>query len=171
MNTNSSRILRPAKLGFIFTTTLVALALNMLPWPDVRWVPDFLAVVIIFWCTHQPRKMGMGVAFVLGLAMDVVNGTLIGQHALAYTLLAFGAFVIHRRVHWFTQWQQSLHVLALLLIAQTVMLIVRMIAGGTFPGMLIYVGSVISALLWPVVTLILLTPQRMAENVDANRPL
>ena len=171
MNMSSSRILRPAKTTFILGTTIAALAFNMLPWPDVRWVPDLLAIVIVFWCTHQPRKMGMGVAFVLGLAMDVVNGSLIGQHALAYTLLAFGAFIIHRRLHWFPQWQQSLHVLVLLLIAQTVMLIVRMIAGGTFPGLMIYVGSLVSALLWPVVSLVLLTPQRMSENVDANRPL
>lgn len=171
MNISSTRILPPAKIGFILGTTLIALALNMLPWPDVRWVPDFLAIVIVFWCTHQPRKIGMGFAFVLGLAMDVVNGTLIGQHALAYTLLAFGAFVIHRRMHWFTQWQQSLHVLVLLLIAQTVMLIVRMIAGGTFPGLLIYFGSFVSALLWPVITFVLFSPQRRPENVDANRPI
>ncbi|HKY02674.1 MAG TPA: rod shape-determining protein MreD [Burkholderiales bacterium] len=171
MKVGSQRILRPAKITFMLSTTLVALAFNMLPWPDVRWVPDLMALVLVFWCIHQPRKMGMGLAFVLGLLMDVVNGTLIGQHALAYTLLAFGGYAVHRRILWFTQWQQSLHVLVLLLLAQTVMLAVRMIAGGTFPGLLIYFGSFVSAALWPVVTFLLLAPQRMPDSVDENRPL
>ena len=128
-------------------------------------------MIIVFWCIHQPRRMGMGLAFLLGLLMDVVNGTLIGQHALAYTLLAFGAYAIHRRVLWFTQWQQALHVLVLLLIEQIVMMTVRMIASGTFPGWLIFFGPVLSALLWPVLTLLLLAPQRRPEHRDANRPL
>lgn len=167
----SQRILRPAKLGYILFTLLAGLAFNILPWPDVRWVPDMLALILVFWCIHQPRRVGMGFAFLLGLMMDVVNGVLIGQYALAYTLLAFGAYAIHRRVLWFTQWQQAMHVLVLLLIGHVVSLVVRLIAGGTFPGWLIFFGPLLSALLWPIVTVILLAPQRRPENRDANRPL
>jgi rod shape-determining protein MreD len=171
MRSVSQRILRPATVSFILFTLFAALIFNTMPWPDVRWVPDALAMVIVFWCIHQPRRMGMGLAFFFGLMMDVVNGTLIGQYALAYTLLAFGAYAIHRRVLWFTQWQQALHILVLLLIVQAVMLVVRTIAGGTFPGWLIFFGPILSALLWPLVSVLLLTPQRRPENRDANRPL
>jgi rod shape-determining protein MreD len=171
MSSSPQRILRPAKISFILLTAFLGLAFNMMPWPDVRWIPDVLALVIVFWCINQPRKVGMGIAFVLGLLMDVVDGTLIGQHALGYTLLAFGAYIMHRRIHWFTQWQQALHVLVLLVVAETVMLAVRMVAGGTFPGLMIYLGSVISALLWPVVAVLLLVPQRRPDSIDANRPL
>lgn len=171
MSSNPQRILRPARISFMLLSAFLALAFNMLPWPDVRWIPDMLALVIVFWCIHQPQKMGMGLAFVLGLFMDVVDSTLIGQHALGYTLLAFGAYVVHRRIHWFTQWQQALHILVLLMIAETVMLLVRMVAGGTFPGLMIYFGSALAALLWPVVTLLLLAPQRRPDHVDKNRPI
>jgi len=171
VSSDPQRILRPARISFMLMSAIAALAFNMLPWPDVRWIPDLLALVIVFWCIHQPRKMGMGLAFVLGLFMDVVDGTLIGQHALGYTLLAFGAYIVHRRIHWFTQWQQALHILALLVIAETVMLMVRMVAGGTFPGLMIYFGSILGALLWPLITLLLLTPQRRPDHVDQNRPL
>jgi rod shape-determining protein MreD len=167
----SQRILRPAKVSFMILTMLIALGFNMLPWPDVRFVPDLLALVILFWSSHQPRKMGMGLAWVLGLLMDSVNGTLIGQFALGYTLLAFGGHAIHRRVLWFSLPQQSLHVFVLLFASQCAMLAVRMVAGGTFPGFLTFVGSFIGALLWPIITPLLLAPQRAPENIDENRPI
>lgn len=167
----SQRILRPAKISFMIFTMLIALGYNMLPWPDVRFVPDLLALVILFWSIHQPRKMGMGLAWVLGLLMDAVNGTLIGQFALGYTLLAFGGYAIHRRVLWFSLPQQSLHVFVLLIASQAAMLAVRMIAGGTFPGFLTFIGSFICALLWPIATALLLAPQRAPENIDENRPI
>ena len=57
------RILLPAKVGFIALSVLVALALNLLPWGDFPAIPDFVALVLVFWCIHQPRRMGMGIPF------------------------------------------------------------------------------------------------------------
>jgi len=164
-------ILLPVKGGFMALSVTVALLLNLLPWRDLRGVPDFLALVIAFWCIHQPRKMGIGIAWVLGLVMDASNGTLIGQHALAYAVVAFGAQWLHRRILWFPIWQQALHVLALLLASHALMLLVRMAAGGTFPGWSFFAGSFIAAALWPVATYVLLAPQRRPEIVDENRPI
>lgn len=171
MRADSPRILRPANGFFIAFSLLGALAFNLLPWPDLRLVPDLLALALTFWCIHQPRKIGVGIAWVLGLAMDAANGALIGQHALAYAFLAFGAQSIHRRVLWFPVWQQGLHVLVLLLLTQAVMLGVRLIAGGTFPGWLVFVGSAIAAMLWPFVTDLLLAPQRAPDDIDETRPI
>src|SRR5260364_373261 len=67
-------------------------------WPGA---PDFVALVLLFWDIHQPRKVGIGIAFALGLLMDVHDASLLGEHALAYTLLSYGAIMIHRRVLWF----------------------------------------------------------------------
>jgi len=164
-------ILLPVKRSFMAISITVALLLNLLPWRDLRGVPDFLALVIAFWCIHQPRKMGIGIAWVLGLVMDASNGTLIGQHALAYAVVAFGAQWLHRRILWFPIWQQALHVLALLLVSHALMLVARMAAGGTFPGWSFFSGSFIAAALWPVVTYVLLAPQRRPEIVDENRPI
>lgn len=164
-------ILLPVKVGFIALSLTLALLFNLLPWPDLRGVPDLLALVIAFWCIHQPRRMGIGIAWLLGLVMDAANGTLIGQHALAYTVIAFGAQWLHRRILWFPIWQQALHVLFLLLASQTLMLVARMATGGTFPGWSFFLDSFIAAALWPVATHVLLAPQRRPEHVDENRPI
>lgn len=165
------RILLPVKAGFMALTTLFALLFNLLPWPDVTGLPDMLALVIVFWCIHQPRKMGIGAAWLLGLMMDSANGALLGQHAFAYAVLAFAAVQLSRRILWFSIWPQALHVLLLLLGAQLLMLSVRLAAGGAFPGFIWLAGSGIGALLWPVVTFLLLIPQRQPEIVDADRPI
>jgi rod shape-determining protein MreD len=120
---------------------------------------------------HQPRRVGIGAAFVSGLLMDVHNGALFGEHALAYTLLAYGAITLHRRMLWFPVGAQSLHVLALLLIAQCVSLAVRLWVGGSFPGWGYFASSVIGAAIWPLVTWILLAPQRRPLERDDTRPL
>jgi rod shape-determining protein MreD len=164
-------ILQPVKVSFMIASLVAAFAFNLLPWQDVRGVPDLLALVLTFWCVHQPRKMGIGIAWVLGLLMDASNGVLIGQHALAYTALAYAAQGLHRRILRFTLLQQALHVLVLLMASQLAMLAARMIAGGTFPGWSFFLGSVIGAALWPLVTFVLLAPQRQAVEVDETRPI
>ncbi|MCC6610835.1 MAG: rod shape-determining protein MreD [Burkholderiales bacterium] len=164
-------ILLPVKVSFIALTLLVALLFNLAPWPDLRGVPDMLALVIAFWSIHQPRKMGIAIPWALGLVMDAGNGALIGQHAFAYAILAFGAQTLHRRILWFPLWPQTLHVLVLLLATQALMVAVRLLAGGTFPGWSFFAGSVIAAALWPAATHALLAPQRRPETVDENRPI
>ena len=133
-------------------------------------MPDFLALVLVFWNVHQSRRVGVGVAFVFGLLMDVHSGAVLGQHALAYTLLSFFAITIHRRLLWFTVPSQAVQILPLFLAAQAVSLLVRLIAGGMFPGWELILAPVFEALLWPVATWLLLAPQRRAPDPDENRP-
>jgi len=171
MAANPQYILQPVKVGFMIASLFAALAFNLLPWQDVRGVPDLVALVLAFWCVHQPRKMGIGVAWVLGLLMDAANGVLIGQHALAYAALAYAAQGLHRRILRFTLLQQALHMLVLLLGSQLIMVVARMAAGGTFPGWPFFLGPIISAALWPLATFVLLAPQRQAAEVDETRPI
>jgi rod shape-determining protein MreD len=130
-----------------------------------------VALVLTFWCVHQPRKIGIGIAWFLGLVMDAGNGALLGQHAFAYAFLAFAAVSLHRRVLWFSPWRQAVHVLVLLLASQMLMLAVRLVAGGVFPGLTYFAGAFIAAALWPVASFLLLLPQRRPESVDENRPI
>ena len=157
-------ILRPVRVSTILLSFLGALLLNFLPWKDLRLVPDFVALVLCFWCIRQPRLVGLGVAWALGLLTDAGNGVLLGQHALAYSLLAFLAIGLSRRVLWFGAVQQALHVAALLLVAQGVLLLVRIGAGAGFPGWAIVVGPLAGALLWPALSWLLLMPQRRLER-------
>jgi rod shape-determining protein MreD len=165
------RILLPVNVGYMALTVVLALLFNLMPWRDLVGVPDMVALVLAFWCVHQPRRMGIGAAWFVGLMMDAGNGSLLGQHAFGYAFLAFGAISLHRRILWFSLWRQAAHVLVLLLACQALMLAVRMIAGGAFPGVAYFVSSVVAAALWPTASFVLLLPQRRPESVDENRPL
>ena len=170
-NFTSSRILLPARSWFIALTLILALLANMLPtayWPGI---PDWVALVLCFWCIREPRRVGMGWAFVLGLAMDVADGAILGQHCFAYVLLAYAATSLSRRILWFPLPQQALQVLPLLIGAQAVQMLMRMVAGGDFPGWGYLIGPPIAALLWIPGTFLLLLPQYQPVERDANRPL
>ena len=158
-------------LMIICTAVFFARMLNLLPLGRVPWMPDFLAVVLVFWNVHQSRRVGIGAAFLFGLAMDVHDGAVLRQHALAYTLLAFFATTIQRRLLWFTVPSQAVQILPLFFAAHLVSLVVRMIAGGMFPGWDLLLAPVFEALLWPLVTWVLLAPQRRPPDPDENRPL
>ena len=139
--------------------------------PLFIWSSLLLAIVLVFWSVHQPLRVGIGAAFVFGIAMDVHQTSLLGQHALAYTALSYFAITIHRRLLWFTVPSQAVQVLPLFAAAHAIELAIRMIAGGVFPGVSLLLAPVIESLLWPVVSVILLAPQRRAPDPDENRPL
>jgi rod shape-determining protein MreD len=164
---SSPQILLPVRVSTIVVSFAVALFLNFLPWRDLRLIPDFVALVLAFWCVRQPRLVGLGVAWTLGLLSDAGNGVLLGQHALAYSLLAFLAVWLSRRILWFGPMLQSLHVALILFVAQAAELIVRLAASDPFPGWPIFVGPLLGAVLWPVVTWLLLLPQRRPVNEQA----
>lgn len=156
----SRQILQPVRVSTIIASFALALFLNFLPWRDLRVVPDFVALVLVFWCVRQPRLVGLGVAWTLGLVTDAGNGVLLGQHALSYSLLAFLGIWLSRRILWFGSGLQALHVGAMLLVAQGVSVLVRLAAGNDFPGWPIIVGPLAGALLWPFASWLLLSPQR-----------
>jgi rod shape-determining protein MreD len=108
---------------------------------------------------------------VLGLVVDAGNGVLLGQHALAYSALAFCAIALSRRILWFEAWGQMLHVLLLLEGAQLVALGVRLVAGAEFPGWSLFAGPLAAAALWPALSWLLLIPQRRPIEIDENRPI
>jgi len=157
----------PVRLSTIVGSFALALFLNFLPWRDLRLMPDFVALTLCFWCIRQPRLVGLGIGWMLGLLTDAGNGVLLGQHALAYSIIAFLAVWLSRRILWFGPGLQALHVLVILLVAQGVQLLVRVAAGGASPGWPILVGPIIGAMLWPLVTWLLLLPQRRAQKEQA----
>lgn len=165
------QLLLPANPLFIWFSLLAAMLANMLPLGRTPWMPDLLALTVVFWSVHQPLRVGIGAAFIFGLAMDVHQSALLGQHALAYTALSFFAITIHRRLLWFTVPSQAVQVLPLFIAAHVIELVIRMIAGGVFPGFSFLLAPVLEALLWPVVSIVLLAPQRRAPDPDENRPL
>jgi rod shape-determining protein MreD len=163
-------LLLPASPFFIWSTLLLAMMVDMLPVGRIPWMPDVLAVVIVFWSVHQPLRVGVIAAFLFGLAIDVHEASLLGQHALAYTTLSYFAITVHRRLLWFTVPSQAVQVLPLFAAAHGIEVAIRLLAGGAYPGATVLLAPVVEAILWPVVSVLLL-PQRRAPDPDENRPL
>ena len=160
--------LLPPRRRYVAVTLGAAFILNLAPLPEVLQLirPDLVALTLLYWAIAHTRKLGLFPAWLLGLFMDVADGTLFGQHALAYSVLIFLAIFFRRRVLMFGMRYQMLHVLAMLLAAQLAMLLVRSMAGAEFPGLWYFVGSFLGAALWPVVLVVVTVPLR--PKVDPN---
>ncbi len=167
----SSRILLPVRLWFIYLSLLVALGLEYIPSGRFPGVPDWVALVLAFWCIREPLRIGVGAGFIFGLLLDIGLGAAMGQHALAYVVLAWLANGVARRVLWFSPLQQALHVLPILLVAQLLMVLVRLVAGAEFPGWTYFLSSFTGLLLWLPLTFLLLLPQYQPVDRDDNRPI
>jgi rod shape-determining protein MreD len=170
-NFTSSRILLPVRPWFIIFSLIFALLANLLPTAHWPGIPDWVALIICFWSIREPRRVGMGWAFLLGLAMDVADGAVLGQHCFAYVLLAYTAAAQARRILWFPVSQQALQVLPLLLATQILQLLMRLLAGADFPGWGYLIGPFLASLLWIPGTFMLLLPQYQPVERDENRPL
>ncbi len=159
MNTDfrkDQEFLLPASAGFIALSLFVAVMLNWLPWHG--WAlalrPDFVALVLLYWCTHKPHRIGIGTAWLVGIFADVADASLFGQHALASSVLAFGGIVLHRRMQMFNLREQSLHVFPMLLLGYATYAAVHWQVRG-YVAWEYFFGSVVSALLWIPMTLLL----------------
>jgi rod shape-determining protein MreD len=168
---SSSRILLPVRPWFIVLSLLAALCLNYLPTSNWPGVPDWVALLVVFWSVRESRRVGMGWGFMLGLAMDVADASLLGQHALAYVLASYGASSLARRILWFPLGQQALHIFPLLMLVQLVQTVVRAVAGAEFPGFGYFIGPFVATALWLPLTYLLLLPQYQPVERDANRPI
>ena len=154
-----------ANRAFIWASVGGALLLNWLPWHGM-WLalrPDFVALVLLYWCTHKPYRVGIGIAWMVGILADVADASLFGQHALAYSVLAFGGIVLHRRVQMFDLRQQTLQVFPILLLAYVVYAAVHWQLHG-YIAWAYFSGSLISALLWVPLTLLLQVLRRPRAN-------
>lgn len=163
-------ILLPVKGAHIALSLGAALMLNLLPWSGAwLWVkPDFVALVVLYWCVEQPRRVGFISAWVLGLLMDVGDGALFGQHALAYSILAYAGIVLHRRVRMFSGTAQVTHVVVLLLMNDIIVLCIRLAAGADFPGLQYFIGSFVAGALWLPLGALLRLPQRPRNDPDTG---
>src|SRR5438132_3649109 len=155
-------ILLPAKPWFVMLTLLLGLVCNLTPMSsdDLMLKPDFLALAILYWCIQEPRLIGVGIAWCVGLVMVVADATVFGQHALAYAVLAYAAEYFRRRVLRFPLWQQAAQVAVLLLACSALVLVIRVVGGAPTPRWTYAVGPLVGALLWPLITVVLQGPQR-----------
>ncbi len=161
-------ILLPARPWFIVLTLAAGLMGNLLPLSGVALAlrPDCLALVLLYWCIKEPRYVSVGVAWMMGLLMDVGDATVFGQHALAYAVLAYAAEYFRRRVLRFPLWQQAVQVAVLLALCAALVLLVRFVGGASLPGWNYALSPLTGALLWPVASVVLQWPQRPTRSAS-----
>lgn len=165
------QLLLPVNPVFIFSSLALALALNLLPLGPLPWLPDLVMVLLAFWGVQQPGRVGMGTAFVLGLCMDAGQSSLLGQHALTYTLVLFATRLTHRRLLWFRPSTQALQMLGPFAAAHALQVLIGLLSGGLWPGWWLLCAPLLEASLWPLASWALLAPQRRPPDPDGNRPL
>ncbi|HCI13965.1 MAG: rod shape-determining protein MreD [Gallionellales bacterium GWA2_60_142] len=149
LSPSTPELQRPVSNTFIVTSILVALFLNALPWEGL-WLalrPDFVALVMLYWCTHAPLRVGIGLSWAAGMLADVADSSLFGQHALAYTLLAFGGVVLHRRLQMFDLREQTTQVLGIFAVTYAVYALVHWQVSGYMMWSYL-LGCLTSTLLW-----------------------
>jgi rod shape-determining protein MreD len=171
LTNRSNRLLRPTKPWFVYMSLFFALLLDYIPFGHHPGIPNWVALVLVFWCIREPMYIGMGTGFFLGILVDIGKGVPMGEHALAYVLLAFAANGLARRIMWFPSLLQALHVLPILLAAQALIVGVRVFAGEDFPEWEFFLSSFIGAALWLPITYLLLLPQFQPVDRDENRPI
>mgnify|MGYP001601240747 FL=1 len=148
---------RASKRTPVLVTILVALMLTIMPLPDVAqpFRPDWVALVLIFWGMQLPRTWGVGSAWLVGIVLDVAQGTLLGQHALALTVIVFVTVRLHLLMRVFPILQLTATVFSLLVLYQFLLFWINGVASVSSPT-INYWGPVISGtLLWPFVFMFL----------------
>lgn len=166
----TQEILRPVKGWFIVFSLAVALLLNLMPLGGVALVlwPDFVALTVLYWCINQPQRVGMSTAFGMGLLMDLGNASTFGQHALVYSIMAFSALALHRRLSNFGRGDQAPQIGIILFSGQIIMLLTGLLQGAPFPGFGFFLASITGALVWPYFSWLLRVPQKPRSNSDAR---
>ena len=157
-----------AKPGFIAASIIVSLLLDWLPWQGT-WLllrPDFAALTLLYWCTHKPMRVGIGLSWAVGIFADVADASLFGQHALAYSVLAFGGIVLHRRLQMFDLRQQTIQVFGIFAMTYGVYALLNWQVSGyvVWPY---FLGCLTSTLLWMPLSIMLREIGQM--KADRNR--
>ncbi|WP_244531892.1 rod shape-determining protein MreD [Nitrosomonas aestuarii] len=158
----SRDMLAPAKLWYVLLSLALALILNFIPSQSFSLSarPDFAALVILFWSINQPQRMGMSIAFCIGLMMDVHNAGILGHHALAYCAIVYIASVFRRRLRIFDLMQQAPQVGLILLIMQGLLVLIALLNGSNLPDWTFFLASLTGAIVWPLIAFILSIPLR-----------
>ncbi|TWI55378.1 rod shape-determining protein MreD [Pseudomonas duriflava] len=141
----------------IWLTLILGLLLSIAPMPDFMEIgrPLWLAMFLTFWTLALPHRVGLSTAWLLGLAEDVLYGNLLGQNAVVLSLVVFLVQSLQQRLRVFPIWQQSGVLLVVYGLAQLVQLWLNTLTGNRPPTLVFLMPSLVSALLWPWVYLVL----------------
>ena len=146
-----------SKYFTIGVTFVVAMMLMLMPLPD--WArpyrPEWLALALIYWSMALPKNIGVGIAWILGICVDVIQGALLGQHALGFAITAYIAIRFHQRVRNYPLHQQAMFIGMILLPYMSISLWIMGILGEDPKSWLYWAPVLTSVVVWPWIYLVL----------------
>ncbi|WP_066569194.1 rod shape-determining protein MreD [Snodgrassella sp. CFCC 13594] len=156
--TDFDNIHRHTRKRHIALSLLLALFIDLIPIPEPinSWLPECTALLMLYWALYRPQNIGIGVAFFLGILMDIGLGTPLGEHALAYTIAVYVILQNQRQVSLYPFGLQSLAILGTLLLIQCILIVVTFFQSHQFAGWSLLVAPFTSALLWPLLNKLML---------------
>jgi rod shape-determining protein MreD len=149
--------LRRDRLSMVFVTLAIAMLLTLLPLPTFvdPLRPYWVALVLIYWCLETQGLVSLGLAFAVGLLLDLLTGSLFGLHALSLVVLVYLVTRFRARIRFFPPWQQALSVLALLVNDRIILLWIMSLRGEPLPPVEFWAAPVVGTAIWPWLFLIL----------------
>ena len=150
----------------ILVSFLVAMILTSLPLPEgaIIYRPDWMALALIYWCMAIPERIGIFTGWLLGLLLDVMYGSLLGQNAMALSIIAYLVNILHLRVRMFPLWQQSVMVFLLVILHLAISAWIRGIAGQFSVTWTYWMPALTSALVWPFIFIVLRDLRRQISS-------
>jgi len=176
---SSARLLRTQGMGadpldqgsegwVVWGSLFLVFLLSLLPWRLLEGVPDLLMLVLAFWAVHEPRRIGLVTAFLLGLLVDVHDAGPLGQYALTYLLACYGGIVLHRRLWRFDLWRQALHMLPVLVASRALSVLICAVLTGSWPGWSWLIGLFVTSILWVPIGWLLLLPGNRITDLNSQ---
>ena len=149
----------------VYTTFAIALVLSVVPVPNWAepFIPDWVALTLIYWCMATPDRVSVGTGWVLGMILDVLYGSLLGQHALALAVVSFVTVKMHLKFRMFPRWQQAVSVLILLAVNQLLVIWIRGIIGQAPETIAYWSPSIVGMILWPWLFVVLRDVRRRGK--------
>lgn len=143
--------------NIILLSFIVAFILSMVPLPQFLQTvrPEFIVIVLIYWCIALPNRVGVGIGWAAGLLFDVATDALLGQHALTFALIAYLAIKLHQRIRIFPVWQQALTILVLVIFEGTINLWIKGMLGDAPSLWSFMLPAISTALFWPIAYLLM----------------
>ena len=143
----------------IVSSFIIAMLLDFMPFPAETffWLPEFTALALLYWVINRPQIVGVGWAFVIGILVDIGTAAPLGQHALSYMLITFLVLQQQRQIILYSYGFQAVAVLGALLCNQFILMLIRLMHDHRFTDWLGFTAPFIGALLWPLLSKIMLT--------------
>ncbi len=153
------------QMATIAATFLAAILLGIMPTPGAAAFmrPDWVAIVLVYWCIAIPERIGIGIAWLIGLLLDGLYGSLLGEQALAKAVLAYLALRFYMRLRVFPRWQQAVAVGFLIAGSDVIVLMIKSLIHGNVPVWSDTAPMVVNVVLWPFLFVILREVRRRAK--------